>query len=52
LLAKCLEKAGRHQHAVEQYRQAVQIAESVERNTVLVAEIQAGLSALLKRIQE
>ena len=51
LLAKCLEKTGRNEHAIQEYRQAVRMAEQVERNTVLMAEIQESLSALQKRIQ-
>ena len=52
LLARCLEQAGRHEQAVEQYRRAARMAEGLEGNTMLIAEIKADLSALLDRIRE
>ncbi|MHC4406035.1 MAG: serine/threonine protein kinase [Planctomycetota bacterium] len=51
LLAKCLEKTGEHERAVQEYQYAVRIAEVIEHNTDRMQEIKADLSALLDRMK-
>ena len=51
LLAKSLERTGQHRAALEEYRQAAQIAELVERDQVRFQEINIDLSALLGKIK-
>ena len=51
LLARCLEKVGREEMAIQEYQHAVQLAESSDDSDFLSQEIKADLTALLERMK-
>lgn len=51
LLARCLEKSGRPERAVEEYEQAARLAEVIEHNRHTGDAIRSDLTTLLKRMK-